>query len=104
DIDGLLKLFYAQSWSLTEFLINKGSKERLQLMVQEIQKYPRSEKICREWQNSLDFPKICIHSDAIISAFWEESFNKIYQSTTSNWNSFYQEWMKYARKTNSIYF
>lgn len=97
DINGLLKLFYAQSWSLTEFLVNKGNKERLQLMVQEIRKYPRSEKICREWQNSFDFPKICIHSDSIISAFWEESFDKIYQDITSNWDFFYQEWIEYAK-------
>lgn len=98
DVGESLKLFYSQSWSLTEFLIKKGSKERLQLMIEEIRKHPRREQICREWHTPPDSPKICIYSEAVISAFWEEYFDKIYQDITPNWDSFYQEWMEYARK------
>lgn len=99
DTEGSLKLFYAQSWSLTDFLIKKGGKERLQLMIEEIHKHPRREQICRDWYISSDFSKTCVSSEMVIFPFWEEFFDKTYRDITAGWDYFYQDWIKYAKQT-----
>lgn len=72
-----LKLWHAQSWSILDYLIQKGGKERFKILCECVkQKLP----------------------PVIGEPPWSECFDNVYKGTALNWESFYEEWIKYTKE------
>ena len=72
-----IKLWYAQSWSILDYLIQKYGKERFKILCECVkQKLP----------------------PVIGDPPWSECFDNVYKDASLNWDSFYEEWVEYAKK------
>jgi hypothetical protein len=71
---GQTNLWYAQSWSILDYLLQKGGKESFVILCECIK-----EKL----------PPVITDT-----TLWNECFNKAYNNITASWGSFYKGWME----------
>lgn len=77
ESSGDAHLWYAQAWSILDYIIQKGGKEHFKLLCE------------------------CVKAKMLPvmgGVPWNECFDGIYKDITPNWDAFYQEWIEYVRQ------